>query len=374
MVDDIEQKTQLERFSKLAKLNKNSIFIVRRNFKLDQKNKENFKIKFFFFNREYYAKFIKDNKFNILKLFFKIFKYSLYSRTNLFLIFSILFYKIINYETIFSQVSAKYLIIDRFYKTSAIKDFLFKKHGGKLTACTQKNLLEFTISFYIYTDILFTIGKSKPKYLNSLGCKIKKYIPVGSLFLESSNSKQKTLVKMPKIDILFIGINFAHALDRMIVDKFQYDNYYKTIQWLKILSVKFPKMNIVIKHHDNYTGDKKEIEMLKNSKVRIVYKGKNNANSYEYIRNSNLILSFGSTMILEGLTLGKKCFFIDPNYQNITFFKTLDASKKLRLPDLVNLMKVVNKDSKSLKKNKINVDHFCLNSKNVSKKIVNYLN
>jgi hypothetical protein len=374
MVDDIEQKSQLQRFSKLAKLNKNSIFIIKKKFKLDQKDEEKFKIKLFFFYRKYYAKFIEDNKLNILKLFFKIFKYSLYCKTNLFLIYLILFYKIINYETIFSQVSAKYLIIDRFYKTSAIKDFLFKKHGGKLTACTQKNLLEFTISFYIYTDILFTLGKSKPKYLNSLGCKIKKYIPTGSLFLESSNEKQKVSKKIPKIDILFIGINFAHALDRMIVDKFQYDNYYKTIQWLEILSTKFPKMNIVIKHHDNYSGDAKEIEMLKSSKIKIIYKGKYNLSSYEYIRNSNLILSFGSTMILEGLTLGKKCYFIDPNYQNATFFKTLDASKKLRLANLSNLIKIVNKDSTLVRNKKINIDHFCLNSKDVSKKIVNFLN
>ena len=160
----------------------------------------------------------------------------------------------------------------------------------------------------------------------------------------------------------------------MIVDKFQYDNYYKTIQWLEILSTKFPKMNIVIKHHDNYSGDAKEIEMLKSSKIKIIYKGKYNLSSYEYIRNSNLILSFGSTMILEGLTLGKKCYFIDPNYQNATFFKTLDASKKLRLANLSNLIKIVNKDSTLVRNKKINIDHFCLNSKDVSKKIVNFLN
>ena len=89
---------------------------------------------------------------------------------------------------------------------------------------------------------------------------------------------------------------------------------------------------------------------------------------------SKLILSFGSTMILEGLSLGKKCFFLDPKLKNTTFFGNLDYLKQFRISKYEDLEKVV-------KKNLINyqngimfeVEKFCLSHKQVSKRVCEYI-
>ena len=47
---------------------------------------------------------------------------------------------------------------------------------------------------------------------------------------------------------------------------------------------------------------------------------KENVNSYHFLIKSKLVLSFGSTMILEGLSLGKPCF-LDPEFSNSAFLK-----------------------------------------------------
>ena len=140
-------------------------------------------------------------------------------------------YKIINYETLFQTVKSKILIIDRFYKTSAIKNFIFKKHGGKITSCTQKNICEFTISFFVNTDVLFSLGTRPPTLINKLGGKIKKFIPVGSLPMEHFwynywSKKKEGLKKIPEYDIMIVGLNYANAPDRMYIDKKHYSYYY----------------------------------------------------------------------------------------------------------------------------------------------------
>lgn len=83
--------------------------------------------------------------------------------------------KIIKYETVFQKFQAKFLIQERPYTTSAIKNYLFKKYGGKKTCCTQRIIFHLgSTSFYINSDILFSLGNETAKILELTGSKIKK--------------------------------------------------------------------------------------------------------------------------------------------------------------------------------------------------------
>jgi hypothetical protein len=91
---------------------------------------------------------------------------------------------------------------------------------------------------------------------------------------------------------------------------------------------------------------------------------------------SKLILSFGSTMILEGLSLKKSCFFLDPSNQNSTFLGDLDYLNTIRINDYQTLKKLIeliliykNKN----KNNNINFNNFCLSHKYVSERFFDYV-
>ena len=51
-------------------------------------------------------------------------------------------------------------------------------------------------------------------------------------------------------------------------------------------------------------------------------------------------MSFGSTMILEGLGAGKNCFYLDPGAKNTTFFKNLDYLNKIRVTKFEDLRNI----------------------------------
>ena len=42
------------------------------------------------------------------------------------------------YDFIFKSLISKYYIQSKLYDTSILKNYLFKKNGGKITSCTQK--------------------------------------------------------------------------------------------------------------------------------------------------------------------------------------------------------------------------------------------
>ena len=136
--------------------------------------------------------------------FFVIFYKSIKYNVNLFFIFNKLLYKIVDSETLFSQIKSKILIIDRFYKTSAIKNYVFKKNGGLITSCTQKNICEFSISFFINIDIFFSLGKDFPLIIKKLGGKIGKFVASGSLYMEHTWYNQKKDLKkiIPELKLI----------------------------------------------------------------------------------------------------------------------------------------------------------------------------
>ena len=82
------------------------------------------------------------------------------------------------------------------------------------------------------------------------------------------------------------------------------ENYYTYLKWMKNISIKNPKLNIIYKHHPNFHqySSEEEDEILKNSNIKKIISTNNiNENSYDFLFNSKICLSYGSTMILEGI-------------------------------------------------------------------------
>lgn len=319
---------------------------------------------------------LANKRFKLLLIFIRLLFYSFRYRVNFFLIYNSILFKFIKYESIFKQIISKFLFQYRFYTTSAIKNYIFKKNGGTLTCCIQKNICEFSISYFINIDIFFTLGKKTAKFVNKLGSSIKFIVPVGSLFMETRwHRAHKDLSRVPLSDILVIGLNYAHAFDRMFIDKIHYDNYYKFIYWIKKISIEFPNLNIIVKHHDNYIGDEKEKEILKDSDVKLIYNSKSINKTYAYAFKSKLIISFGSTMILETLSINKNSYFIDPQLKNYSFFSSIGNSNLLRINSFNKLKKIVYQSTTFYSKFNFikQKDFFCYNSQEVSKKIFKYL-
>ena len=374
IIDDIEQENQAEQFSEISKLTKNSVFICKKNILFKESNLKKFNIKRNSIFKFYNNKFLYDKRLKFFIIFFPIFFQSIRHNVNLFFIFSKLFYKIIDNETLFNQVKSKVLIIDRFYKTSAIKNYIFKKHGGEITSCTQRIICEFSISFFINIDIFFSLGKNVPTVIKKLGGKINKFVPVGSLSMEHFwYNRKKDLVKIPKSDILIVGVNYAHATDRMYIDMYHYDNYYQQFRWIKKISLKYPKLNIIIKHHAHYKGDQEEKKIIENCNVKTVYETQSINISYAYIYQAKQVFSFGSTMILERLSMNKNSYFLDPNLQNISFHKSIPKAKKMRIKSYKEFEKMVINNLRKKKMTRIkNSNSLCLKSDKVSKRIVSF--
>ena len=169
IVDDISNHTRPDRFEKLNKLCK-TIFVS--SVKLDKKYNT-------FLFKKYMRcavdKNITNNFIFYLFLFFKTFRYSFKIGCNLFPLVSRLILLYLKYETIFRSINSKFLIQERHYNTSAIKNEIFHKHGGKISSSIQKNILQINgIGMYIYSDILFALGEKTASMVEKLGGKVKK--------------------------------------------------------------------------------------------------------------------------------------------------------------------------------------------------------
>ena len=112
-----------------------------------------------------------------------------------------------------------------------------------------------------------------------------------------------------KIDILVIESTCLIGY----VNHAQKINYYKFIKLIKELSISEKKLNIYMKHHPNNIADKDEREILKNSNVKYINP---KLNSYKFIENTKIFLSFSSTMIIEVYGAGRTGYFVDPDKNN----------------------------------------------------------
>jgi glycosyltransferase involved in cell wall biosynthesis len=265
------------------------------------------------------------------------------------------------------------LINQKFYSTSPIFNYYFKKNGGKLTSCTQKNICSASLSLFVFTDVMFTLGKGQGKICNKLGGKVKKFVPVGSLFMENAwFKKKKDLKKVPKTDVLILGINtlFNH---RHYVNNFYKEDYYGSyLKWLKKLSIEFPEKKFVLKHHGDYTNDPEERKILKDSNIKVLIKNESINSSYAYAFKSKIVISFASTMIIEILGHGKMAYFIDPGLRGDQWYRDIKKINKFRIGNYNKLRSLITQKTKISFGSKKLSEYFCLESQNTSKLISNY--
>ena len=312
-------------------------------------------------------------KIYLLRLGLKIFNYSLLMKTNLFSIYTSLIYDILKSNYVFSHISAKYYLNNRFYDTSPIFNFYFKKNGGLVTSCTQKNICAVSLSCFVFSDVMFTLGKDQGEICKKLGGEINTLKPVGSLFMEDQWFRKKhNLKKVPRSDILIIGINTLYN-NRHHVNHVYEKNYYNIyLKWLTKLSNDYPNKKIILKHHVDYAKDPREFAVLSkipNIKVEVGHISENG--TYAYAFKSKLILSFASTMIVEMLGHGTNAYFLDPDLKGDQWFKDIKYLDAYRLKNYEMIKSKIEEDQIEMVRDK--KDYYCLDSSETSKKISDFL-
>ena len=194
---------------------------------------------------------------------------------------------------------------------------------------------------------MFTLGYGQGNICNKLGGKVNFFKPVGSLFMENAwFKKKKDLKNISKTNILILGIN-TELNDRHHINKDYVITYYKFLNWIKLTSQKFPNKKIQVKHHNDKIPDPREIEILKNTNIKILTQDKSDNTSYANAYKSDLSLAFGSTMILELLGHGKRCFYIDPSFKNNNFYHDIKYLKDYRIHSYKKLLQIINKKKSS---------------------------
>ena len=225
------------------------------------------------------------------------------------------------YSNVFQDCRAKFMTQDRnLGMTNALKNYLFIRAGGELSSCIQKNIVQHNAnSLFFDADILFSLGKKTAEDLFHFGARIDSVVPVGSLAMESMGVMPNQNVNAKKeIDILYIGINAVNA------KKENYDGYYDSIEWLANLSITYPNLKILIKHHPSWNNDPTEFDIIKKSNIQYIDK---ELDSYQLSFKSNLIVTYGSTMGYELIGCGQKVLFFDPNNDNPFLIDSLNRSK-----------------------------------------------
>ena len=314
-------------------------------------------------------KLVLKKFFKILKLFFYFLRVSIIKKVNLIPIFSHVSLRYLKYQSYFESYSAKYLINTRPIIKSSIRNYLFKKSGGKVTASIQKSLngLGYADSFYD-TDILFSTGARSFLENKNLNCKIKKIVPVGSLALEQFWHKEKK-IKSYQFDIVNLAGNSTNTPD--ILKHYEYDtDYYEQFDWMVKIAKKFPKLSIGIKHHKSLrVDDQKEINIINGTSIkRVINDTSDGVNkSYNIGYYSNFACTWCSMIAYELLSLNKPCFFLDPNGRNNSFFQNDNINDFWRIKsyqEFENKISEIVLDKKKIKIEKS--DNFCLESNNVS--------
>lgn len=230
-------------------------------------------------------------------------------RLNLFEVLTPVVKDYLQYYSLFKENRAKYLIQERHYFTSAIKNHLFKQFGGRAATSIQKNILMMDqSSFYYDMDWFFSLGRKTSGRALEYGGRIDKAVPVGSMFMEHywlGTEKALPLI----FDVLMLGINTMNAMSRMDAYNGFLDDYYETFRWLVRFKKEFPTFRIAIKHHASAGEDRVEEEIIQGSGIERIASGEN---SYETAFQSRCAVTYGSTMGYELNAHGVPVLFLDP--------------------------------------------------------------
>tara|TARA_B100001057_G_scaffold486848_1_gene568648 strand:+ start:7836 stop:9281 length:1446 start_codon:yes stop_codon:yes gene_type:complete len=365
IIDEVDNERQFNKFENLLKKFKNPIIFT-------SKKDVAFKAKSEGYSNIVYHKTIPNHKIlskkflKTLIFMFQILKTSFNEEENYINFYQKIIFSILKNETLFSKSISNIILQDRFYINCPIKNFIFKKYGGKKIISCQYHLAESGICFYSDIDILFSFGDEKKteEKLKIFGSRIENSYPIGSLEMEREfyyESKNFNEIE-DNIDLLIIGINPSHWIK---ISKKIHESYYRYLKWIRDFAKTNPKIKIVYKHHTSFKGDKKEDEILKFSNIKILKEG----NSYKYLKKSKVVISYGSTMILEGLSLKKKCFFVDPDSSATTFYSYHNFEKYFILNSYDEFCKKILDNSNSNENLNLNFERMCLESENVSNNI-----
>ena len=369
LVVDLTKNTQYDYFDKIAKKIK-TIFI------LDKKDQ---RFNYFIINKfSNYTISKKTNSFFSFQLFIlKWFYFSYKERVNFNYILFHFFKLYFRNHSIFQNIEAKFLIQERYTNTSPIKNEIFKNYGGILSTVIQRNIFQRNgPGMFMYTDVVFSLGKETCRILEDLDGEVKEIYPVGSFFMEKNYFDRPQLTinydLIKKFDLLIIAA--PHIWDFISGYDGYYNDYYLHFEWIRKFATENPSLNIGIKHKDKLENPK-EIEMFKNTKnVTYIVDQTKWKDSYLYANLAKSVCTWSSTLGHELLSIKKECYYIDPNYNNKSFIPDYEFYKPLRLNTYEKFAKTVKNQIKG-EKNMIilnNSDQFCLNSENVSQKIVEF--
>ncbi len=372
LIEGIQSKSEIDRWLKLEREFNidNTIFLARNDMDSVIKSKHNIFV--------YKTMCNYERKF-LIRLLFKSFFYDIFFLVknsfnlgiNLIHIHTLYVNDYLYYSNVFKECRAKFMIQDRnLGMTNALKNYLFKKSGGVVTSCIQKNIVQYNGNALFYdTDVFFSYGNKTAEDILTLGARIDKVFPVGSLAMDvlSSVSECKPDVEAKQggsIDILYIGINAITS------DKTNWSGYYESIVWLAKLSNDLVNLKVVIKHHPSWIPDKKEYEIIKDTNVEYLDK---NLDSYSAAHSSKIIMTYGSSMGYELMGCGLNVIFVDPLNENtfINNFVHDDNIVVYNFEDLKSLMHSPKNFKQTLHMSE-NAD-YCYSQDGVSSRIYNFL-
>jgi len=380
MVDNVDHDVEAYRFKSFLKKFKSYIIVS----SVDLKEE----INFFHFNKYKYidtSKILKNKKLKILNIIFRGLLISISERTNYVDITLHLFKIIVKYEDIFSKINSKYLIQERQFNTSCLKNYLYKKHGGFKTLLFQRNIAQLNgPGMYTHCDYFFSLGKKT--HLQYLKCNsyFEKIYPVGSFFMNSVKFNKSINSELPRFDILHIASNMNYFQNTHC--SFM-DDWIEQFNWLVKLNTKFPKLKICIKGRRN-DGLRKNIRfmsIINNSNIKFIDDHKdltdnknfryNSWHSYDYALNSDFVCTWQSTMGFELIGQKKPCVFLDPGGRNTAHLPNDDYHLKIKVTTYDQFEKtyfqIINNEY--FFKN-MDLEDYCMDSKYTHEKIANILN
>jgi hypothetical protein len=371
IIDNISNEEEMKRFSKLESFfEEGVVYNLCQSFNYKIKNKKTIHYKKF---NNYFINF--QNVLQYLSFFFPILILSAKYKINFFYIYINFMDNYFYYKTFFKKNRCKYMITFQHYNTNNIKNFFINSIGGKYVII-QKNLNQLNeTGFFYHSDICITFSE-KFSLRTAKYSVIKKKVPMGSFFMEYylHDTEAEKMSGYGNYDILYIGGNEQYPGGRFDISSSHASNYVEQLNWLKRLSVKFPDLKIAFKHHLN-NRDKFERNFFKNSNINFIDQ---NLNSYFCCLKSKLILSWGSTMIIEMKSLKKNSFYLNPNNQNLQFLNELSENdndiniESYKIFETVVNNVIYKKDNEFYKTNKKN-NYYCYDSINYSENLYNFL-
>lgn len=366
IVDDLDHEHSIKTFKELEKYFPQVLLITT----LKKFNKKN---NYLFFDRYKNLNFKIGFKFcydYFIYLPFKILYLSLKSQNNLFGINLHILKIYFKYSSIFKSNRSKFLLQERYYRSSSLKNYLFKDYGGKNTFLTQRVLgIYSSFGMFVNCDYFLSLGKKTADIIYNQDSEIKKITPIGSLSIyQNYFNSPNELDEITSYDLLDIESRMANFND--VYDTF-WNDWYVKFSWLAKFSARNPNLNIAIKIRPEHKNAMENINIkntLKNSNVKIIDGSEYGFkfNTYHYAFKAKSLCTWISTLGCEMIGHGKKCFYINPNLKNTSYkdFSILDKftihnyqSFEEKILDQINNP---NKNFEDYKK-----DDYCMKSNNI---------